>query len=88
MARLGQLLRSKDPLAAFETGPNPFAGGPVRGSRAARRDAAARPGNVDVFFTGIGDAPERVLLSTIDLTGDWSSWKASAPVELLEADAL
>jgi len=40
-----------------------------------------------VFFTGIGDAPERVLLSTIDLTGDWNSWKASAPVELLRPQA-
>src|SRR5262249_46328110 len=30
-----------------------------------------------VFFTGIGDAPERILLSTIDLTGDWQTWKAS-----------
>jgi hypothetical protein len=40
-----------------------------------------------VFFTGIGDAPERVLLSTIDLAGDWNSWKASPPVELLRPQA-
>ncbi len=26
-----------------------------------------------VFFTGIGDAPEHVSVSTIDLTGDWQS---------------
>ena len=25
-----------------------------------------------MFFTAIGDAPERVLVSTIDLTGDWN----------------
>jgi hypothetical protein len=40
-----------------------------------------------VFFTGIGDAPERVMLSTIELTGTWQTWKASAPVELLRPEA-
>jgi hypothetical protein len=40
-----------------------------------------------VFFTGIGDAPERVMMSTIDLTADWKAWKASAPTELLRPEA-
>ena len=40
-----------------------------------------------VFFTGIGDAPERILMSTIDLDGDWKTWKASRPVELLRPEA-
>jgi hypothetical protein len=39
-----------------------------------------------VFFAGIGDAPERVLMSTIDLAGDWTMWKA--PVEVLRPEAL
>jgi hypothetical protein len=86
MARLGQLLRSKDPLAAFEIGANPFAGGPyadrVRHVATLRRDRT-----LYVFFTGIGDAPERLMLSTIDLTGNWQSWTASAPVELLRPEA-
>ena len=86
MARLGQLLRSRDPLAAFEIGSNPFAGGPY--ADRVRHVAILRRGNIlYVFFTGIGDAPERVLLSTIDLAGAWSSWKASAPVELLRPEA-
>ena len=86
MARLGQLLRSKDPLASFEVGPNPFEGGPyadrVRHVATLRRDRM-----LYVFFTGIGDAPERVMVSTIDLAGDWKSWKATAPVELLRPAA-
>jgi hypothetical protein len=40
-----------------------------------------------VFFSGIGDAPERILLSTIDLAGDWQTWKASPPVEVLRPHA-
>jgi hypothetical protein len=86
MARLGQLLRSKDPLAAFETGLNPFAGGPYA-DRVRHVATLLRGRMLYVFFTGIGDAPERVLLSTIDLTGDWNSWKASPPVELLRPQA-
>jgi hypothetical protein len=86
MARLGQLLRSKDPLASFESGPNPFADGPY--ADRVRHVATLRRGRtLYVFFTGIGDAPERVMLSTIELTGTWQTWKASAPVELLRPEA-
>jgi hypothetical protein len=86
MARLGQLLRSKDPLAAFEMGPNPFAGGPY--ADRVRHVATLRRGRtLYVFFTGIGDAPERVMLSTIELAGDWTNWKASPSVEVLRPQA-
>ena len=86
MARLGLLLRSKDPLASFETGPNPFQGGPY--ANRVRHVASARRGStMYVFFTGIGDAPERVMMSTMDLTGDWKGWKTAAPVELLRPEA-
>lgn len=87
MARLGQLLRSKDPLATFETGPNPFAGGPYA-DRVRHVATLLRGRTLFVFFTGIGDAPERVLVSTIDLSGDWKGWQASAAVELLKPEAV
>ena len=86
MARLGQLLRSKDPLGTFEIGPNPFTGGPYA-DRVRHVATLLRGRTLFVFFTGIGDAPERVLLSTIDLAGDWKGWKASAPTELLRPEA-
>jgi hypothetical protein len=34
-----------------------------------------------VFWTRVGDAPERILLSTIDLRGDWRSWRESDAIE-------
>jgi hypothetical protein len=39
-----------------------------------------------VFWTQVGDAPERILLSQIDLSGDWRSWKDDAPVEILRPE--
>ena len=86
MARLGQLLRSKDPFASFVVGPNPFDGGPYA-DRVRHVATVLRGHTLFVFFTGIGDAPERILLSTIDLAGDWHGWKASAPAELLRPEA-
>jgi hypothetical protein len=86
MARLGQLLRSTDPHATFAVGPNPFAGGPYA-DRVRHVATLLRGRTLFVFFTGIGDAPERVMFSTIDLSGDWLAWKTSAPVELLRPEA-
>ncbi len=85
MARAGLVLRSTDPLAAFERGPNPFDGGPYE--RRIRHVGVLQRGNVlDVFFTAIGDAPERIMFSTIDLSGDWRTWKASEAVEVLRPE--
>jgi len=39
-----------------------------------------------VFFTAIGDAPERMMLSTIDMTADWTEWRASTPVEVMRPE--
>ncbi|HTA70063.1 MAG TPA: hypothetical protein VK776_17365 [Bryobacteraceae bacterium] len=82
MGRLGLLGKSKDPLGAFESGPNPFDQGPY--AKRVRHVAVLVQGNaLYVFFSAIGDAPERILLSTIALNGDWRDWRASGPVEVL-----
>jgi len=39
-----------------------------------------------VFWTQVGDAPERILVSTIDLNKDWSDWSPSEPVEVLRPE--
>lgn len=85
LSRLGQLSRSADPLASFEIGPNPFQSTAYAGRI---RHVALVPsgGRLTVFFTGIGDAPERVMMSTIDLAGDWTGWKASEPIEVLRPE--
>jgi hypothetical protein len=82
IARSGRILRSKDAFSSFVAGPNPFQGGPYEGR--VRHVALLRKENtLYVFFSAIGDAPERILVSTIDLGGDWSSWKASSPTGVL-----
>jgi hypothetical protein len=86
LARVGVLSRATDPLSAFELGPNPFRDTPY--ANRVRHVALLRRGTrLYVFFTGIGDAPEHVLVSTIELTGDWQTWKASTPVDLLQPEA-
>jgi uncharacterized protein YndB with AHSA1/START domain len=86
VSRLGRLSRARGPLDAFELGPNPFAGtrydGKVRHVALLKRGA-----RLHVFFTAIGDAPERVLVSTIVLAGDWTTWRATPPVEVLQPEA-
>ena len=39
-----------------------------------------------VFWTQVGHAPERILLSTIDLSGPWDGWKETPPVEVLRPE--
>jgi len=86
MSRLGLLLRSNDPFGVFETGPNPFRDGPFAGR--VRHVAVTRRGRtLYTFFSAIGDAPERIMLTTIDLSGDWTTWKASPAVEMLQPAA-
>jgi hypothetical protein len=86
LARLGQLARSADPLASFAAGPNPFRD--TAYANRVRHVALVHRGNqLTVYFTAIGDAPERVMASTIDLNGDWTTWRASAPIEVLRPEA-
>jgi hypothetical protein len=86
MARLGLLLRSKDPLASFETGGNPFRDGPYA-NRVRHVAVLQRGATLYTFFTAIGDAPERIMMSTVDVSGDWKNWKASEAVEILRPAA-
>jgi hypothetical protein len=82
MARLGVLARANSIEGPFEPGPNPFDSSPYAGR--VRHVALLVKGNtLYVFFSAIGDAPEKILLSTIALAGDWKNWKASVPVEVL-----
>jgi hypothetical protein len=86
MSRLGALSRSTAPGGPFETGPNPFDGGPY--ARRVRHVGLVQRGDtLFVFFTAIGDAPERVMLSTIDMRGDWTAWRASEPRLVVQPEA-
>ena len=75
----GVLYRSRDGLSEFEEGPQLFNPG-------MRHSAILRRGQrLYVFWTARGDAPERIWVSTIDMAGNWMSWRESAPVEVLRA---
>ncbi|MBI1338280.1 MAG: hypothetical protein GC164_15160 [Phycisphaera sp.] len=90
ISRYGELLRSKNPLGPFEQ---------RRGSlmppemldrkkvRQVRHTAVLRKGPLLlVFYSRVGDEPERVLLSTVQLSDDWTKWVLSEPVEVIQPE--
>lgn len=80
LAMPGVFYRSRDGLTNFEEGPTRF-------TRNMRHTALRVDGQtLSVFYTNAGDCPERILLSTIDLTPDWMTWIASEPIVLLEPE--
>jgi len=80
MAQPGQFYRSKDGLGKFEQGPLLFNTN-MRHGALLKRDT-----RLYVFWTQVGDAPERILVSTIDLNKNWSDWSPSEPVEVLRPE--
>jgi hypothetical protein len=91
MAKRGWLCRSKDGDKPFEAGPNPFPGimehrGDENGP-GIRHVALNLVGNtLEVYFSNIGDSPESILRSRIELTPDWTEWKASPPELVLKPE--
>jgi hypothetical protein len=80
LAMPGQLYRSKDGLHAFEPGPTLF------NPRMRHSAVMKRGGALWVFWTQVGDVPERILLSRIDLSGDWNGWTESGASEILRPE--
>ncbi len=80
LAMPGQFYRSNDGL-------NDFSAGPMRFNPKMRHSAVTVRGDVLwVFWTQAGDEPERILLSRVDLRGDWMQWQESEPVEVLRPE--
>jgi hypothetical protein len=80
LAMPGQLYRSREWLTGFEAGPLLFNPN-MRHSALLKRDDV-----LYVFWTQVGDTPERILLSTIDLSGDWESWQETEAIEVLRPE--
>ena len=80
MSMPGQFYRSRDPLGGFEEGPRLFDDNMRHAAMLVRGDT------LFVFWTQVGHVPERILLSTIDISGDWSRWSDTSPVELLRPE--
>lgn len=80
LAMPGYLYRSRDGIGGFEEGPQLF-------NDAMRHSALLiRNNTLYVFWTQAGHAPERILLTRIEMVGDWQSWQASEAVEVLRPE--
>ena len=75
----GVLLRSRDGIEAFEPGPGILFN--------QRHVAVMKKADVlYIFFSRGEDCPERILMSTMHLTGKWTDWQPSAPQEVLRPE--
>lgn len=94
MAKGGQLYRSQGGLTRFEKGPNPLPGG---AARASEDESANTPGprhvavrvtgeTLDVYYSNIGDAPERIQRCAVKLGPDWNAWRAGPVEEVLKPE--
>jgi len=82
-ARGTPLYRSRDGLTSFEAAPSPLQKNPTSFPKV-RHTAVKLDGNtLAVFFSRIGDKPERILMSKIELTEDWKNWQATEPLTVL-----
>ena len=84
IVRGGALLRSRDPRAPFAEGPllvPPDAGRILRHAAVELRGDLLR-----IYYSRIGDEPERILVSEVKLTADWRDWRSSEPATLLRPE--
>src|SRR3989344_884408 len=92
MSKGGNLWRSEDGLSSFEKGHNPFR--PELSDELWHND----PGSIrhvalnaigdrlEVYYSRIGDAPERILSSRINISDpDWTHWRADTDKEIIRA---
>ena len=76
----GRMLRSKDGLPPFEEGGLLF-------NRNMRHAALLKKeGTLYVFWSQVGDTPERILMSTIELSADWQAWEETEAIEILRPE--
>jgi len=76
----GQLYRSRDGLSGFEAGPR-LTGEPIR-----HHAILKHAGQCYVFWTRVGDRPERILASTLNVAADWQDWLFGETQEIHRAE--
>jgi hypothetical protein len=82
LSRLGILGTASDLAGPYELGPDLFSHSPYAG-RVRHVGLLARGETLHVFFSAIGDAPEKILHTTIPLGNDWHTWQISQTAEVL-----
>jgi len=92
IAKGGELYHSDNGLNGFEPGPWLLPG--AKGANAdnsgethARHVALRRMADeLWIYYTNIGDAPERIFRCKLTLTPDWRNWKTSPPEAVLRPE--
>jgi hypothetical protein len=80
LAMPGVFYRSQDGFTNFREGPTLF-------TEDMRHSAVlVRDGRLLVFYTDVGDIPERILLTEIVLEPDWMTWSAADALVVLEPE--
>ncbi len=80
MTMPGIFHRSADGFADFKTGPRLFAPDQRHSALLKRGDS------LHVFWTRVGEAPERIYCSQIDISGAWDEWRAGEASEVLRPE--
>lgn len=75
MARLGTLMRHGP--GGWQLGPSPLGGAPRHVAVLVRGD------HLHVVFSRIGDAPERLIHTVLDMSRPWPDWRPGPETELL-----
>lgn len=75
----GELYRAESPMGPFE----------LRGDflRDMRHGAVlVRDDVLDIYYSRVGDSPERIVRARVDLCPDWREWAPGKPVEVLRPE--
>lgn len=82
IAMPGQFYRSEHGLTDFELGPLLF-------EPTMRHSAVLKRDNIlYVFWSRVGSAPETILVSIIDISGPWESWRIAETQEVLRPERI
>lgn len=75
----GILLRSLDGITPFESGPSFIPR--MRHAAIQKQDK-----QLLVFYSRIGDAPESILMSHVNLEQNWQDWSPTEPIQVIEPE--
>ena len=93
ISRAGRFYRSRQAGANWEERSSPLVPDVVVKDASGERERILRHSAVwledstlYLFYSRIGDCPERLVVSTVSLEGDWDTWSPSEPVEILQPE--
>lgn len=82
LAMPGLLYRSQNGLTDFEIRPKPVAGIDMRHTALWKRGD-----KLYVFWTRVGDSPEKIMCSVMDIgSDDWDDWALTEPVDIIKPE--